>query len=75
MIVLFFYSGPLSKLPTMLRPLRSLPAVARCHPDCPGWGHGPDAATPVQACDLCQRFKTDEEARAAHDVECGACRG
>lgn len=58
-------------------PLKTPIAVswAQCDPSCTGWLHMNDADSPsyVERCDECQRFKTDDDARAAHAAECPLC--
>ena len=41
-----------------------------CSEGCKGWLHFDDPLE-IERCDECGRFKTDEEAVAAHRVECG----
>lgn len=49
-------------------------ARAQCDPKCAGWLHMHDPRE-IQRCDACARFQTDEEARRAHQEECGCAWG
>lgn len=42
----------------------------QCDPECPGWLHQEDPRA-VEACDECERFQCDEDARYGHEIECG----
>lgn len=46
------------------------PKGQRCDPKCKGWLHMNEPEE-IQRCDECKRFPDDDQARAAHRVECG----